>query len=145
MKKHYTADEWQGYVDGSLPEKQRRAMEAHLDHCEECLMMFTAALTPGDSVDFAGEIMSGVADIEQNRQKAARENVITFTPARRRQLMLCYVIAAAAALLLSFSGVLDTLIGGAASSGDAFLSVVNNASQSISETVRDITTRPAKP
>jgi hypothetical protein len=43
---HYGMDAWRSYRDDLLPEREREAMEGHLESCDCCLAVYLKALQP---------------------------------------------------------------------------------------------------
>jgi anti-sigma factor RsiW len=116
--KHYSYGEWLGYVKDEVSVKTREELESHLYTCEECLEHYLQAVSEHETSlpvlsnedSFTDLIMAEVSKQKEIIEKptAHKQPVKTKKPFYQ-QASFHYLIAAAATLLLSFSGVFQSL------------------------------------
>jgi anti-sigma factor RsiW len=126
--KHYTYDEWLQYVKDEINEKTKEELEDHLYTCDQCLNDYLMAMEANES---SLPILSDVSSFtelvmaEVSKQKTAvpdtDRNLITMliapsvpdTKVKKKRLyqqaVFHYLLAAAATILLTFSGVFQSL------------------------------------
>ncbi|MFL6563088.1 MAG: hypothetical protein ACJ8MO_44205, partial [Bacillus sp. (in: firmicutes)] len=126
--KHYTYDEWLQYVKDGINEKTKEELEDHLYTCDQCLNDYLMAMEANES---SLPILSDVSSFtelvmaEVSKQKTAvpdtDRNLITMliapsvpdTKVKKKRLyqhaVFHYLLAAAATILLTFSGVFQSL------------------------------------
>ncbi|WHY67471.1 hypothetical protein [Neobacillus sp. SuZ13] len=107
--KHYSFEEWLQYVNDEVNENTKEELENHLYSCDQCLDQYLIAVEASesslpilsDSSDFTDLVMA-----EVSKQKPAVPD--TKKPFYQ-QAVFHYLLAAAATLLLTFSGVFQSL------------------------------------
>jgi hypothetical protein len=126
--KHYTYDEWLQYVKDEINEKTKEELEDHLYTCDQCLNNYLMAMEANES---SLPILSDVSSFtelvmaEVSKQKTAvpdtdkNLNTMLIAPSvpdteikKKRlyqQAVFHYLLAAAATILLTFSGVFQSL------------------------------------
>jgi anti-sigma factor RsiW len=118
LMKHFKYDEWLSYVKNDISDKAREELESHLYTCDQCLEHYLQAISEHESSlpvlsnepGFTDLVMANVSE-----QKAAVEKPASLkkTAASKKpfyqQAAFHYLIAAAATLLLTFSGVFQSL------------------------------------
>lgn len=116
--KHYSYDEWLGFVKDEISDKSREELESHLYTCDQCLEHYLQAISEHESslpallneTSFTDLVMA-----EISKQNDVIEKSATFKQAVKskkpfyQQAAFHYLIAAAATLLLTFSGVFQSL------------------------------------
>lgn len=116
--KHYSYDEWLSYVKDEVSGKTREELESHLYTCDRCLDHYLQAISEHESSlpvlsnenSFTDLIMAEVSKQKEFIEKPAgvKQPVKTKKPFYQ-QAAFHYLIAAAATLLLTFSGVFQSL------------------------------------
>jgi hypothetical protein len=137
--KHYTYDEWLQYVNNDINEKTKEELEEHLYSCDQCLNHYLIAMEANESSlpilsnmsSFTDSVMaevskqktvlqSGWLDRKQDQEpstplvktesmtKKAESNKKTKRP-YYQQAAFHYLLAATATILLTFSGVFQSL------------------------------------
>jgi len=123
--KHYSFEEWLQYVNDEVNENTKEELENHLYSCDQCLDQYLIAVEASesslpilsDSSDFTDLVMA-----EVSKQKPAvpdtigNLNTMSMVPSVPdtkkpfyQQAVFHYLLAAAATLLLTFSGVFQSL------------------------------------
>ncbi|WP_026564683.1 anti-sigma factor family protein [Bacillus sp. UNC41MFS5] len=123
--KHYSFEEWLQYVNDEVNEKTKEELENHLYMCDQCLTQYLQAVEAGepslpilsDSSDFTDLVMAKVS-----KQKTVVPDTEIDTEISKmkkkpfyQQAVFHYLLAAAATLLLTFSGVFQSLAAYASS------------------------------
>lgn len=116
--KHYSYDEWLSYVADEVSTKPREELESHLYTCDQCLEHYLQAVSEHESSlpvltnenNFTDLVMVEVSKQKESIEKTAgvTQPVKTKKPFYQ-QASFHYLIAAAATLLLTFSGVFQSL------------------------------------
>lgn len=137
--KHYTYDEWLQYVNNDINEKTKEELEEHLYSCDQCLNHYLIAMEANESSlpilsnmsSFTDSVMAEVSkqktelqsawlDRKQDQEpstplvktesmtKKAESNKKTKRPFYQ-QAAFHYLLAATATILLTFSGVFQSL------------------------------------
>jgi anti-sigma factor RsiW len=116
--KHYSYDEWLSYVKDDTSDKAREEQESHLYTCDQCLEHYIQAVSEHESSlpvlsnenTFTDLIMAEVSkQKELNEKPAAVTQPVKTKRPFYQQAAFHYLIAAAATLLLTFSGVFQSL------------------------------------
>ncbi|WP_045520351.1 anti-sigma factor family protein [Neobacillus niacini] len=116
--KHYSYDEWLSYVKDEVSDKTREELESHLYTCDQCLENYLQAISVHESSLPVLSNESSFTDLvmeEISKQKVVNENPVPKKqPVKAKkpfyqQAAFHYLIAAAATLLLTFSGVFQSL------------------------------------
>ncbi|MFP7299627.1 anti-sigma factor family protein [Neobacillus niacini] len=116
--KHYTYDEWLSYVKNEVSFKTREELESHLYTCDQCLEHYLQAVTEHESSlpvlsnenSFTDLVMAGVSKQKEFIEKpSVIKQPVKVKKAFYQQAAFHYIIAAAATLLLTFSGVFQSL------------------------------------
>jgi hypothetical protein len=128
--KHYTYDEWLQYVKNDINEKTKEELEEHLYSCDQCLNQYLLAMEANESSLPILSNMSSFTDLvmaEVSKQKTVVPDTVrnlnnmpivpsvpdTKTKSKKRpfyqQAVFHYLLAAAATILLTFSGVFQSL------------------------------------
>ncbi|MBV7506219.1 hypothetical protein KW850_13220 [Bacillus sp. sid0103] len=134
--KHYTFNEWLQYVNDEINEKTKEELENHLYSCDQCLNHYLMAVETSESSlpvlpdsDFTELVMAEVSkqktelqvscldrkvDIDSSIQPVPTEPIIKKVEENKKkpfyqQAAFHYLLAAAATLLLTFSGVFQSL------------------------------------
>lgn len=116
--KHYSYDEWLSYVKDEVSDKTREELESHLYTCDQCLENYLQAISVHESSLPVLSNESSFTDLvmeEVSKQKVVNENPVPKKqPVKAKkpfyqQAVFHYLIAAAATLLLTFSGVFQSL------------------------------------
>jgi anti-sigma factor RsiW len=116
--RHYSYDEWLSYVKDDISEKNREELESHLYTCDQCLEHYLQAISEHESslpvlsneTSFTDLVMA-----EISKQKEVVEKPVDYKETSKtkmpfyQQAAFHYLIAAAATLLLTFSGVFQSL------------------------------------
>lgn len=116
--KHYRYDEWLSYVKDEVSGKTREELEGHLYTCDKCLEHYLQAISEHESslpilsneTSFTDLVMAEVSKQKEVIEKPAllKQSVKSKKPIYQ-QAAFHYLIAAAATLLLTFSGVFQSL------------------------------------
>ena len=114
--KHFSYDEWLNYVKDEINDKTREELESHLYSCDQCLEHYLQALavhesslpTLSNESDFTELVMAEVSKQNNRAEKPAIQSIKSKKPFYQ-QAAFHYLIAAAATLLLTFSGVFQSL------------------------------------
>ncbi len=114
--KHFSYDEWLRYVKDEFSGKTREELESHLYTCDECLEHYLQALSVHESSlpvltngsEFTDLVMAGVSKQSEMSKAATKQPEKSIKPFYQ-QAAFHYLIAAAATLLLTFSGVFQSL------------------------------------
>ncbi|MEH7272378.1 anti-sigma factor family protein [Neobacillus vireti] len=116
--KHYHYDEWLSYVKDEVSGQTREELESHLYTCDECLEHYLQAVSEHESslpvllneTSFTDQVMAEVSKQNEYIEKPSvmKQPVKTKKPFYQ-QASFHYLIAAAATLLLTFSGVFQSL------------------------------------
>lgn len=135
--KHYTYDEWLQYVNNDINEKTKEELEEHLYSCDQCLNHYLIAMEANESSlpilsnmsSFTDSVMAEVSKQKTELQSAwpdrkqdqgpstplvktetkkAESNKKTKRP-YYQQAAFHYLLAATATILLTFSGVFQSL------------------------------------
>jgi hypothetical protein len=121
--KHYTYDEWLQYVNNEISEKTKEELEDHLYSCDQCLNHYLLAMEANETSlpilsnesSFTDSVMEQVSKqmtmVPDTKMKVKKKRPFY------QQAVFHYLLAAAATLLLTFSGVFQSL-GAYASSID---------------------------
>jgi type IV secretory pathway VirJ component len=130
--KHYTFDEWLEYVNDEISENTKQELEDHLYDCDQCLNQYLMAMELNESSLPILSDMSSFTDAvmaEVSKQPTVVPDTISNldimptvpsvpdtkvdTKMKRKpyyqQAVFHYLLAAAATLLLTFSGVFQSL------------------------------------
>ena len=116
--KHFSNDEWLRYVKDEISDKTREELESHLYSCDQCLEHYLLALSEYESSLPVLTNESSFTDLvmaEVSKQKEVNEKpAVVKQPEKSKkpfyqQAAFHYLIAAAATLLLTFSGVFQSL------------------------------------
>lgn len=128
--KHYTYDEWLQYVKNEINEKTKEELEEHLYSCDQCLNQYLLAMEANESSLPILSNMSSFTDLvmaEVSKQKTVVPDTVrnlntmlmvpsvpdTKAKSKKRpfyqQAAFHYLLAAAATILLTFSGVFQSL------------------------------------
>lgn len=136
--KHYSFEEWLQYVNDEVNEKTKEDLENHLYTCDQCLTQYLLAVEAGepslptlsDSSGFTELVMAEVSKQKAMVPDTVRNlNTISIVPSVPdtkidtkmkekpfyQQAVFHYLLAAAATLLLTFSGVFQSLAAYASS------------------------------
>lgn len=113
--RHYSYDEWLKYVKDEIHEKIREEYESHLYTCDQCLEHYLQAISEYEASlpvltnesTFTDLVMAEVSKQKQVFEKTAA--IKTTSKPFYQQAAFHYLIAAAATLLLTFSGVFQSL------------------------------------
>ncbi|MEH7245386.1 hypothetical protein V7114_01215 [Neobacillus niacini] len=111
--KHFSYDEWLSYVKDEINGQAREELESHLYSCDQCLEHYLQALSVHESSlpilsnesNFTNLVMAEVSKQKEVVIKPLIESKKRFY----QQAAFHYLIAAAATLLLTFSGVFQSL------------------------------------
>jgi anti-sigma factor RsiW len=116
--KHYSYDKWLSYVKDEINVKTREEFESHLYTCDQCLEDYLKAVSEHESslpvlsneTDFTDLVMTEVSKQKEftEIQPTLKQPIKTNKPFFQ-QASFHYLIAAAATLLLTFSGVFQSL------------------------------------
>jgi hypothetical protein len=116
--KHFRYDEWLSYVKDEVSVKNREELEIHLYTCDQCLEHYLQAVSEHESslpvlsneTSFTDLVMAEVSKQKEFTEipTALKQPVKTKKPFYQ-QAAFHYLIAAAATLLLTFSGVFQSL------------------------------------
>ena len=116
--KHFSYDEWVSYVINEVSDKTREELESHLYTCDQCLEHYLLAVSEHESSlpvlsnesRFTDLVMAEVSKQKEVIEKPAplKQSVKSKKPFYQ-QAAFHYLIAAAATLLLTFSGVFQSL------------------------------------
>jgi hypothetical protein len=116
--KHYSYDEWLRYVKDDLSNQKREELESHLYTCDQCLEQYLQAIAEHESslpvlsneIGFTDLVM---AEISKQKEVVERPGYDKNPDKSKRpfyqQATFHYLIAAVATLLLTFSGVFQSL------------------------------------
>jgi hypothetical protein len=126
--KHYTYDEWLQYVNNEINEKTKEELEEHLYSCDQCLNHYLIAMEANESSlpilsnesSFTDSVMEQVSmhmtmvpDTIRNLNTMSIVPSVPDTQIKKRpfyqQAAFHYLLAAAATILLTFSGVFQSL------------------------------------
>ncbi|MFP5115445.1 hypothetical protein ACSU64_24135 [Bacillaceae bacterium C204] len=132
--KHYTFDEWLQYVNDEINEKTKEELENHLYSCDQCLNHYLMAVEANESslpvlsneTGFTDSVMAEVSkqktvvpDTVKNPNTMPIVPSVPDTKVKKKafyqQAAFHYLLAAAATLLLTFSGVFQSLAAYASS------------------------------
>jgi len=116
--KHYPYEQWLCYVKDELDEQTRAEVESHLYTCDLCLEQYLQALedhesslpTLSNETNFTELVMAEVA--KDSRTDGKQAEIKPAASAKKpfyQQAAFHYLLAAAATLLLTFSGVFQSL------------------------------------
>ncbi|MEH7115624.1 hypothetical protein V7124_25175 [Neobacillus niacini] len=111
--KHFSYDEWLSYVKDEINDQAREELEGHLYSCDQCLEHYLQALSVHESSlpilsnesSFTDLVM---AEISKQKEVVTKPLIESKKPFYQ-QVAFHYLIAAAATLLLTFSGVFQSL------------------------------------
>ncbi|MEH7253313.1 hypothetical protein V7111_14390 [Neobacillus niacini] len=111
--KHFSYDEWLNYVKDEVNDKAREELESHLYVCDQCLEHYLQALSVHESSlpllsndsSFTDLVM---AEVSKQKEVVKKPSIKSKKPFYQ-QVAFHYLIAAAATLLLTFSGVFQSL------------------------------------
>lgn len=104
---HYSDQTWRHYVEDRLDETTRNTMEEHLAHCDECLERYLWQLEQVD-IPLPDPVKDGSV-VEEVMKRVTSDDKKKHVSVYRRHL-INYVIAAAMTLLLTASGLFQTII-----------------------------------
>jgi anti-sigma factor RsiW len=116
--KHYSYDEWLRYVKDEFSNKNREELEGHLYTCDQCLEQYLQAIAEHESslpvlsneTSFTDLVMAEVSKQKEFIEKpAAVKQPVKTKKSFYQEASFHYLIAAAATLLLTFSGVFQSL------------------------------------
>lgn len=116
--KHFSYDEWLSYVKDEVNGKNREELESHLYTCDQCLENYLLAVSEHESslpvlsneISFTDLVMAEVSKQKEFSQKpAVLKQLVKKKKPFYQQSAFHYLIAAAATLLLTFSGVFQSL------------------------------------
>lgn len=116
--KHYSYDEWLSYVKGEISVKTHEELESHLYTCDQCLEQYLHAISEHESSLPTLSNESSFTDLvmaEVSKQKEVMEKPAPMKQSKKtkkpiyQQVAFHYLIAAVATLLLTFSGVFQSL------------------------------------
>ncbi|WP_144555281.1 anti-sigma factor [Bacillus sp. X1(2014)] len=129
--KHYSFEEWLQYVNDEVNENTKEELENHLYSCDQCLDQYLIAVEASesslpilsDSSDFTDLVMAEVSrqktvvpDTVRNLNTMSIVPPVPDTKMTKmkekpfyQQAVFHYLLAAAATLLLTFSGVFQSL------------------------------------
>jgi hypothetical protein len=116
--KHFSYDEWLSYVKDEVSGKNREELESHLYTCDQCLENYLLAVSEHESSlpvlsnedSFTNLVMEEISKQKEFVKKpAALKQPVTTKKPFYQQAFFHYFIAAAATLLLTFSGVFQSL------------------------------------
>jgi anti-sigma factor RsiW len=114
--KHYSALEWQDYIDQRLPLSLRDALEEHLYDCEHCLQLYMLALenTTTETLtaaneSFADQVMNAIVLEERMLKLPALPPSRSSLVRLFRKPLFQYAVAAGITLLLMSSGVFQSI------------------------------------
>jgi len=129
--KHYSFEEWLQYVNDEVNENTKEELENHLYSCDQCLDQYLIAVEASesslpilsDSSDFTDLVMAEVSkqktvvpDTVRNLNTMSMVPLVPDTKMTNmkkkpfyQQAVFHYLLAAAATLLLTFSGVFQSL------------------------------------
>jgi hypothetical protein len=135
--KHYTYDEWLQYVRNDINEKTKEELEDHLYSCDQCLNHYLLAMEANESslpilsnessftdavMEQVSKQMTMVPDTVNNQYTVSIVPSVPDTKMKVKQkrplyqqAAFHYLLAAAATLLLTFSGVFQSLAAYASS------------------------------
>jgi hypothetical protein len=112
--KHYNYEEWLSYVKNEVNDSTREDLDNHLYTCDQCLEQYLQAISEHESSlpllsnesSFTDMVMAGVS---KQKEPAAMKPPVKHKKPFYQQAAFHYLIAAAATLLLTFSGVFQSL------------------------------------
>ncbi|WHY01079.1 hypothetical protein [Neobacillus sp. DY30] len=116
--KHFRYDEWLSYVRDEVSGKTREELESHLYTCDQCLEHYLLAVSEhesslpvlSDENSFTDLVMAEVSKQKEfNEQPPVVKQSVKKKKPFYQQAAFHYFIAAAATLLLTFSGVFQSL------------------------------------
>jgi anti-sigma factor RsiW len=116
--KHYSYDEWLRYVKDEVSSKTREELESHLYTCDQCLEHYLQAVSEHEfSLPFLSNEDSFtdlvMAEVSKQKEFIKKPPALKQTVKTKKQFYqqaaFHYLIAAAATLLLTFSGVFQSL------------------------------------
>jgi anti-sigma factor RsiW len=116
--KHYSYDEWLSYVKDEGSAKIREELESHLYTCDQCLEHYIQAVSEHESSlpvlsnenSFTDLVMAEVSKQKEFIEKpAVLKQPVKMKKTFYQEASFHYLIAAAATLLLTFSGVFQSL------------------------------------
>jgi anti-sigma factor RsiW len=116
--KHFSYDEWLNYVKEETNEKTREEFESHLYTCDQCLELYLQAVAVHESSlpilsnesSFTDLVMADISkQKETNKKPAVQKQIVKAKKPFYQQAAFHYLLAAAATLLLTFSGVFQSL------------------------------------
>jgi anti-sigma factor RsiW len=116
--KHYSYDEWLSYVKDDISDKTREEQESHLYTCDHCLEHYLQAISEHESslpilsneTSFTDLVMAEISIQKEVVDKPADlKQLVKSKKPFYQQAVFHYLIAAAATLLLTFSGVFQSL------------------------------------
>jgi anti-sigma factor RsiW len=116
--KHFSYDEWLNYVKEETNEKTREEFESHLYTCDQCLELYLQAVAVHESSlpilsnesSFTDLVMADISKQKAASKKpAAQIQTVKAKKPFYQQAAFHYLLAAAATLLLTFSGVFQSL------------------------------------
>jgi hypothetical protein len=129
---HYSASEWEQYVEGTLQEVRQTMMENHLYHCDECLAHYLIAKdqlylevpeTPEHNLD---DLLNGIGAASVGKKQ--RTHMIS--------PIWHYVIAASLTMTLMSSGLFQQAAG---AWREAEINLAKKQADSITDTLMDRT------
>jgi anti-sigma factor RsiW len=116
--KHFSYDEWLNYVKDEINEKTREEFESHLYTCDQCLELYLEAVAVHESSlpilsnesSFTDLVMADISKQKAAGKKtSAPKQTVKAKKPFYQQAAFHYLLAAAATLLLTFSGVFQSL------------------------------------
>jgi hypothetical protein len=116
--KHYSYDEWLSYVKDEVIGTIREEIESHLYTCDQCLEHYLQAVSEHESSlpvlsnenSFTDLVMAEVSKQKEfTESPTAVKQPVKTKKSFYQQASFHYLIAAAATLLLTFSGVFQSL------------------------------------
>jgi anti-sigma factor RsiW len=126
--KHYTLDEWLNYVNDEISENTKQELEDHLYDCDLCLNHYLMAMEANESSlpilsdmsDFTDSVMAKVSKqktiVPDTVRNLSTISIVPSVPDTNmnkkpfyQQVVFHYLLAAVATILLTFSGVFQSL------------------------------------
>ena len=108
---HYKKADWQNYVLGLIPDKERKLMENHLYECDSCLETFLSLVTE-ENVKSAGKALSpSFTDNVLALLPQARVHEPVSNGNKRATTLYYYLAAACITAIFLWVGVFDSLAG----------------------------------
>ncbi|OCA82998.1 hypothetical protein A8F94_17785 [Bacillus sp. FJAT-27225] len=120
--KHYELADWQLYTSGKVSRSYEAEMEDHLYSCSQCLNLYMQAIELAEGnlpivedSRFTEKVMNQLGN-EQGFYKSKNGNSKANQYSYKKQLVH-YILAAVATLVLTFSGVFQSITGLAGTTG----------------------------